>query len=70
MISGLEEVVRGPEYLEPIRCGHELEIRGRLSRSLIEEISRVKKEPDWMRGLRLRALEYFEKLPLPGGYGA
>ncbi len=43
----------------------EVEIRGRLSRDLIEEISKVKKEPDWMRRLRLRALEAFEKLPIP-----
>ena len=43
----------------------EVEIRGRISRSLVEEISRIKKEPDWMRRLRLRALELFEKLPTP-----
>ncbi len=53
------------EYLEPIPYRHEVEIRGRITRGLIEEISRVKKEPDWMRRLRLRALEYFEKLPTP-----
>lgn len=43
----------------------EVEIRGRIERSLIEEISRIKKEPDWMRRLRLRALELFYKLPMP-----
>ena len=43
----------------------DVEIRGRVSRSLVEEISRLKKEPDWMRRLRLRALEAFEKLPMP-----
>lgn len=42
-----------------------LEIRGRISRSLVEEISKVKKEPEWMRLLRLRALELFEKMPTP-----
>jgi len=41
------------------------EIRGRVSRSLIEEISRAKKEPEWMRNLRLKALEAYEKLPSP-----
>ncbi len=50
-------------YASPTRA--KLEFRGRISRSLIEEISRVKKEPDWMRRLRLRALELFEKLPTP-----
>jgi len=39
--------------------------RGRLTRDVIEEISRVKGEPDWMRRLRLRMLELFEKLPTP-----
>ena len=43
----------------------EIELRGRIERSLVEEISRAKKEPDWMRRLRLRALEAFERLPMP-----
>jgi Fe-S cluster assembly protein SufB len=43
----------------------EIEIRGKIERSLVEEISRAKKEPDWMRRHRLRALEAFEKLPMP-----
>ncbi len=43
----------------------EVVIRGRIERSLVEEISRIKKEPNWMRRLRLRALELFEKLPMP-----
>jgi len=43
----------------------EVEIRGRISRDLIEEISRSKGEPEWMRLLRLKALETFEKLPAP-----
>lgn len=43
----------------------EIEIRGRISRGLVEEISRIKGEPEWMRRLRLRALELWEKLPMP-----
>ena len=42
-----------------------LEIRGRVSRSLVGEVSRAKGEPGWMLRLRLRALELFEKLPAP-----
>jgi len=42
-----------------------LEFRGRISRELVEELSRVKGEPGWMLRLRLRALELFEKLPTP-----
>ncbi len=61
----LSEILEHPEYMEPVRYHKELELRGRISRSLVEEISRIKKEPDWMRRLRLRALEWFEKLPPP-----
>ncbi|MEB3825061.1 MAG: Fe-S cluster assembly protein SufB, partial [Desulfurococcales archaeon] len=50
-------------YAKPFKS--RLIIKGRLTRSTIEEISRAKKEPDWMRRLRLRALELFEKLPTP-----
>ncbi|MCC6009861.1 MAG: Fe-S cluster assembly protein SufB [Fervidicoccaceae archaeon] len=41
------------------------EIKGKISRELVEEISRIKKEPEWMKRLRLRALEMYEKLPSP-----
>ncbi len=61
----LKDILHAEKYLEPIPYRHEIDIRGRITRSLVEEISRVKKEPDWMRRLRLRALEYFEKLPTP-----
>ncbi|MCG2894712.1 MAG: Fe-S cluster assembly protein SufB [Vulcanisaeta sp.] len=40
-------------------------IRGRITRDMVEELSRLKGEPDWMRRLRLRALEMFEKQPWP-----
>ncbi len=43
----------------------ELVLRGRITRDMIEEISRVKGEPEWMLRLRLRMLELFEKLPMP-----
>jgi len=36
-----------------------------LSREVVEEISRLKGEPDWMREFRLRALEIFFKKPMP-----
>ena len=62
----LREVVALREPLpERVQYPKEVELRGRISRDLVEEISRVKKEPDWMRRLRLRALEAFEKLPMP-----
>ena len=36
-----------------------------LSREIIEEISYIKGEPDWMRELRLKAYEIFLKKPMP-----
>ncbi|HEY8416934.1 MAG TPA: Fe-S cluster assembly protein SufB [Limnochordales bacterium] len=36
-----------------------------LSRQLVEEISAMKGEPDWMREFRLKALETFLKKPMP-----
>lgn len=37
-----------------------------LSQKLVEEISSLKKEPEWMKRLRLKALDQFNKMPLPG----
>ncbi len=36
-----------------------------LNREVVEEISRMKKEPQWMLEFRLRALEIFRKKPMP-----
>jgi Fe-S cluster assembly protein SufB len=36
-----------------------------LSRQVVEEISSMKGEPDWMREYRLKALDHFEKRPMP-----
>jgi len=36
-----------------------------LSRKLVEQISEMKGEPDWMRKFRLKSLELFEKRPMP-----
>jgi len=44
---------------------HERVVRAGLRRSVIEEISKVKSEPEWMTKLRLRGLELFEKIPTP-----
>lgn len=65
-----EEIFRGAEsaaellgYERPIRT--EIELKGKITESMIEEISRLKGEPEWMKRLRLRSLEYFYKLPMP-----
>src|SRR3989475_4125518 len=36
-----------------------------LSRKVVEQISEMKGEPDWMRTFRLKSLELFEKRPIP-----
>ena len=36
-----------------------------LSRETVEEISRIKNEPEWMRQFRLRSYDHFIKRPLP-----
>ena len=36
-----------------------------LSRETVEEISKIKDEPDWMLQARLRAFEHFQKRPMP-----
>ncbi len=67
--GGLEELAKIKSFDELLGIAstypREIVLRGRIERGLVEEISRVKKEPDWMRRLRLRALELFEKLPTP-----
>lgn len=36
-----------------------------LSKKIVEEISKIKKEPQWMLDFRLKAFEFFQKRPLP-----
>src|SRR5436305_5545904 len=36
-----------------------------LNRAVVEEISYMKSEPDWMRKFRLRSLEMYERRPMP-----
>jgi Fe-S cluster assembly protein SufB len=36
-----------------------------LDREIVEQISRMKEEPQWMREFRLRALDHFQKRPMP-----
>ena len=36
-----------------------------LSKEIVEEISKIKKEPKWMLDFRLKALEFFQKRPVP-----
>jgi len=65
-----KELLKGVDLAEqllgrekPVKV--EVEIKGKITRDVIEEISRIKKEPEWMKRLRLRSLELFYKLPWP-----
>ncbi|MEM0334943.1 MAG: Fe-S cluster assembly protein SufB, partial [Thermofilum sp.] len=61
----LESLELGDTSIASITLKPRVELRGRITRSMVEEISRIKKEPEWMLRLRLRSLELFEKLPTP-----
>src|SRR5215469_8854345 len=43
----------------------QLRARQGLSREVVQELSNVKGEPDWMAEKRLRSLEIFERKPVP-----
>ncbi len=58
--GGIEDIL-GPA----VPYAKEFEIKGELSKDLIIEISKAKKEPEWMLRLRLKALEVYNKLPNP-----
>jgi Fe-S cluster assembly protein SufB len=36
-----------------------------LTREVVEQISEMKDEPDWMRAFRLKSLEFFNRRPMP-----
>lgn len=44
---------------------YEIVLKGELKKDIIIEISKAKKEPEWMLRHRLKALEWFHKLPFP-----
>lgn len=44
---------------------YDFKIQKGLTREIVEEISKQKNDPDWMREIRLKALETYNKLKLP-----
>jgi len=63
-IKGLiAENVNGDNIITRARYPHIFE-EG-LNKSVVEEISEIKGEPEWMRRFRLRALEIFNSKPMP-----
>src|SRR5829696_3310137 len=53
-----------PSAIKENEQGQLIARRG-LSREVIEELSRVKGEPDWMREKRLKSFEIFQRKPIP-----
>jgi Fe-S cluster assembly protein SufB len=43
----------------------QLVARQGISREVVEEMSKIKNEPDWLRELRLKSLEIFQRKPMP-----
>jgi len=68
-------VVSQEEHLEQLSKGYRFdwkdsdhsvfEPKRGLSAAVVEEISALKSEPDWMRKYRLKALKHFERGPMP-----
>ncbi|MEL9998975.1 MAG: Fe-S cluster assembly protein SufB [Thermoplasmata archaeon] len=59
----LEKKDNGSNFITRAKYPHIFE-EG-LNRSIVEEISEIKREPDWMKRFRLRALEIFNAKPMP-----
>ena len=53
-----------PSAIEEDEQGQLIARKG-ISREVIEELSRIKEEPDWMLQKRLRSLEIYERKPVP-----
>ena len=66
MANEISEVV-STEYKEGWADPEQYVFKSRkgLDRHVVEEISQMKNEPEWMRDFRLRSLNVFNKLPMP-----
>jgi len=65
-------MVTKPEYeLEQYKYGfsdpedYVFKSKKGLNKEIVQEISAMKGEPDWMRDFRLKSLDYFQKRPMP-----
>ena len=44
---------------------YEFKMKKGLTQEIVEEISKQKNDPDWMKEIRMKALETYNKLELP-----
>ncbi len=67
--SKLEDILKAGSLEEILGTAvpypKEIELRGELTEDAVRELSRIKNEPEWMLRHRLKALELFQKLPMP-----
>ena len=64
MKTKLNDIDRGVYDIKN-KDNYDFKIKKGLTKEIIEEISKQKNDPDWMREFRLKALEVYEKLELP-----
>ena len=64
MKTKLNDIDRGIYDIKN-KDNYDFKIKKGLTKEIIEEISKQKNDPDWMRKFRLKALEVYEKLELP-----
>ena len=64
MKTNLDEINRNVYDIKN-KDEYDFKIQKGLDKDIIEEISKQKKEPDWMLEIRLKALEIYNKLELP-----
>jgi Fe-S cluster assembly protein SufB len=62
-VFDMEQQTYSPGFFMPENYAFKSE-KG-LNRKIVEQISEMKGEPDWMRKFRLRSLDLFEKRPMP-----
>ena len=68
-------VISQQEHLEELSKGYRFDWKDKdhsvfepkrgLNERVVEEISALKNEPEWMRKIRLKSLRYFEMRPMP-----
>jgi Fe-S cluster assembly protein SufB len=61
----LRELAKGYRFDWKDRVDYVFEPKKGLNRDVVEEISHIKDEPEWMRKFRLKALDHFERRPMP-----
>ncbi len=64
MKTQVDDIDRGVYDIKN-KDNYDFKIKKGLTREIIEEISKQKNDPEWMREFRLKALEVYEKLELP-----